>query len=374
MMKNYISKWIVSSCVLLVIMLAACEDIQERAEVSAGSSLTEISAKGGNYKLNIGAEGSWVISFSDKGNKWCTANPLQGVDDTEITLKIESNYENKSRATLLLLESGNSKDSVRISQQAWEEDSANVVWGRYEVPRLTGDQVNYKFIQHEVGFKNRTARNYCMEYDLKKRHSRWVAFTAYDLTAADNISRTDAWGNDPLLPEAYWTTKEDYSGYDRGHLVASNDRRYCREANEQTFYYSNMSPQLSGFNQKIWQKLEEDVKEWMQSPSLRDTLYIVKGGTLGEGQIEKYTGASQIAVPKYYFMAVLAKKSDRYQAIAFWLEHKEYAEPYDLKGKAISVAELEEKTGIDFFPALPDKIEVPVEKTFTLDYWTWKNE
>lgn len=374
MMKNYISKWIAGSSMLLVILFTACDDIQERAEVSTAGSLADVTAEGGDYKLNVGAEGSWVISFSGNGNKWCSVNPSQGVDNAEVKVKIGPNYENKTRTTLLLLESGSYQDSIRIVQQAWQEDSANIVFGRYEIPRLTGDQVNYKFIQHEVEFKNRTTRNYCMEYDLRKRHSRWVAFTAYDLTAADNISRTDAWGNDPQLPEAYWTKKEDYSGYDRGHLVASNDRRYCLEANQQTFYYSNMSPQLAGFNQKIWQKLEENVKEWMQSSSLRDTLYIVKGGTLGEGQVEDYIGESQIAVPKYYYMAVLARKNDNYQAIAFWLEHKEYPEPYDLKGKAISVAELEEKTGIDFFPALPDRIEVPVQKTFTLDYWTWKNE
>ncbi len=373
-MRNYISKWIADGCMLLAILFTACEDIQERAEISSANSLTDVRAEGGEYKLNIGAEGSWVISFSDNGSRWCTANPMQGVDDAEVTVKIEPNYEDKTRMTLLLLESGGCQDSIRIVQQAWQEDLTNVVAGRFEIPRLTGDRIKYKFIQHDVVFKKQTVHNYCMEYDLGKRHPRWVAFTAYDFTAADNVSRTDAWGNDPQLPEECWTKKEDYSGYDRGHLVASNDRRYCREANEQTFYYSNMSPQLAGFNQKIWQKLEENVKEWMQSPSLRDTLYIVKGGTLGEGQIEEYIGESRIAVPGYYYMAVLARKNDNYQAIAFWLEHKEYAEPYDLRGKAISVDELEEKTGIDFFPALPERVEISVEKTCNLDYWSWKNE
>ncbi len=254
-----------------------------------------------------------------------------------------------------------------------KEDLTNTVPGRLEIPRLTGDTVTYKFIDHTVTYQGKTVHNYSMEYDLSLRHTRWVAFTAYDLTAADQVTRTNAWDDDPQVPEDKRTERADYSGYDRGHLVASNDRRYCREANEQTFYYSNMSPQLSDFNQKIWQKLEENVKEWMQDETLRDTLYVVKGGTIREDQVLKYNGPHSVPVPKYYFMVVLAKKGGSYKSIAFWLEHKNYSDPYDLQGKALSVDELEEKTGIDFFPLLPDVIERQTEAVYSLDDWTWKN-
>ncbi|WP_251623760.1 DNA/RNA non-specific endonuclease [Odoribacter lunatus] len=255
-----------------------------------------------------------------------------------------------------------------------EEDLTNTVPGRLGIPRLTGDTVTYKFIDHTVSWQGKAVSNYSMEYNLDLRHTRWVAFTAYDLTSTDNVSRTNAWADDPEVPENSRTERTDYSGYDRGHLVASNDRRYSREANEQTFYYSNMSPQLSNFNQGIWQKLEENVKSWMQDESLRDTLYIVKGGTIREDQVLKYNGAHSVPVPKYYFMAVLAKKGTTYKSIAFWLEHKKYSGPYDLQGKALSVDELEEKTGIDFFPLLPDVIERPIEASYTLDDWPWKNK
>lgn len=254
-----------------------------------------------------------------------------------------------------------------------EEDLTNTVPGHLEIPRLTGDTVTYKFIEHTVTYQGKTVSNYSMEYHLDLRHVRWVAFTAYDLTAADNISRTNAWADDPEVPDDKRTVRDDYSGYDRGHLVASNDRRYCREANEQTFYYSNMSPQVSNFNQGIWQKLEENVKGWMQDDALRDTLYVVKGGTIREDQILKYNGSHSVPVPKYYFMAVLAKKGKSYKSIAFWLEHKKYSTPYGLQGKALSVDELEEKTGIDFFPLLPDVIERQTEASYTLDDWTWPN-
>lgn len=253
-----------------------------------------------------------------------------------------------------------------------KEDLTHTVAGHLECPRLTGDTVAYKFIRHTVNYQGEAVCNYSMEYDLTLRHARWVAFTACDVTSADRVVRTDAWADDPQVPEESRAGKSDYSGYDRGHLVASNDRRYCREANEQTFYYSNMSPQLANFNRNIWQKLEENVKAWMQDGTLRDTLYVVKGGTIREDQVMAYNGAHSVPVPKYYFMAVLAEKDGKYKSIAFWLEHRDYTAPYDLPGKALSVDELESKTGIDFFPLLPDAVERKVEASYRLADWTWK--
>lgn len=369
-----VSTLIAGSGMLLAMLFAACDDTDERAELSSESNLSAVPGAGGEYTLNVGAEGSWVISLSGTGSQWCNVDPLRGVDDGVVNVVIAPNDERTSRNTLLTLASGASRDTLRITQQATEENFTNVIAGRLEIPRLTGE-TDYKFIDHSVTYQNKTVHNYCMEYNLPKRHARWVAFKAYDVTAADNVSRTDAWGDDPQVPAEYRTTKTDYSGYDRGHLVASNDRRYSKEANEQTFYYSNMSPQLSGFNQKIWQKLEEDVKAWMQDATLRDTLYVVKGGTIADDQIIKLTGEhNNVAVPKYYYMAVLARKNNSYKAIAFWLEHKEYSQPYHLKSLTLTIDQLEEKTGIDFFPGLPDSVERTVEAVCDVNDWTWITE
>lgn len=375
-MKNMkaISKIIAGSCMLLAMLVAACDDIDERAEMTAGTGLSAVPGEGGEYKLNIGAEGSWIITLSDNGSKWCTLTPLQGEDDAVVTILVAPNDEPDSRTTLLTLGSGSCQDTLRITQEPTVKNTANIVAGRMEIPRLTGD-AGYKFIDHTVSYLHKTISNYCMEYNLSKRHARWVAFKAYDVTSFKNISRTDAWADDPAVPEEYRTQRTDYgqSGYDRGHLVASADRLYCREANEQTFYYSNMSPQLAGFNQKIWQKLEENVQEWMGDSGLRDTLYVVKGGTIADDQIIGYAGVeSNVAVPKYYYMAVLALKNNRYKSIAFWLEHKDtYTAPYQLSEYAVSVDDLEEKTGIDFFPNLSYSVEKTVEATFDTSVWTW---
>ena len=81
-----------------------------------------------------------------------------------------------------------------------------------------------------------------------------------------------------------------------------------------------------------------------------------------------------LACPKYYFMAVLSETDGAYHAIGFRVEHKEYSKAptlEELKASALSIDELEEKTGIDFFCNLPDDLENTVESSMNLDDWAW---
>ncbi|MDD4606295.1 MAG: DNA/RNA non-specific endonuclease, partial [Dysgonamonadaceae bacterium] len=100
-----------------------------------------------------------------------------------------------------------------------------------------------------------------------------------------------------------------------------------------------------------------------------DTLYVAKGGTIDDDNVMGTIGNNKIVIPKYYFMAVLAKKGSTYKSIAFMLEHQSYGRPYNVQNYAMSVEELEEKTGIDFFHNLPDEIERVVEKQKSIVDW-----
>ena len=69
-------------------------------------------------------------------------------------------------------------------------------------------------------------------------------------------------------------------------------------------------------------------------------------------------------------MACLLKNSQGYRAIAFWAEQKNEWKTYDnLADYAITIDELEKKTGIDFFCNLPDKTENEVESKIALKAW-----
>lgn len=51
------------------------------------------------------------------------------------------------------------------------------------------------------------------------------------------------------------------SGYDRGHLAAAGNHKRTQQLVEQTFYLSNMAPQVGkGFNRDSWNRLERHVR------------------------------------------------------------------------------------------------------------------
>lgn len=271
----------------------------------------------------------------------------------------------------------------------------------YSIPAM--NQNNY-YVEHTVTMDNETILNYALEWDNTMRHAAWVAFSFDATTSPKNFNRPDEdpWDVDPLLPSDMQTSNDQHrmDGFDRGHLCASNDRVYVKEANDQTFYYSNISPQLNDFNTGFWAALEDRIQRWARSgngtsviPNENyDKLYVAKGGTLNE-LLTNFTGSKAdsngiypstdgngftkngVACPKYYFMAILSEKGDNYHAIGFLVEHSETLpdDPPadDIKACAMSIDELEERTGLDFFCNLPDLIENTVEASFSLNDWTW---
>ena len=267
----------------------------------------------------------------------------------------------------------------------------NVSVTGYEIPHLNDQNV---YADHYVTMDGVQILNYALEWDNTKRHANWVAFTFDTTTSADNVKRTDAWSVDPKLPAEMQVQESDHKndGFDKGHLCASEDRVYLKEANEQTFYYSNMSPQLNDFNGGFWGKLEARVQTWGRSTAegVYDKVYVTKGGTLNK-LLKNFKGTTVnggtpttdangftihgLACPEYYFMAVLSQKDDVFHAIAFLVPHKEgmtrNPSSDELKEYVVSVDKLEEETGIDFFCNLPDVLENEVEAACNLNDWAW---
>lgn len=241
--------------------------------------------------------------------------------------------------------------------------------------------------------------NYCIGYNTTLKTNCWTAFKWYSGFSSNkndthwNRNRWrqgetfngyggtgDPFQPDPVLPEALRLNTGDYDDwrYQRGHILGSADRLNSKEANGQTFYMSNILPQLKAFNEQgIWWNLENFVRSTYDQSSFRDTLYVVKGGTVTAGNYTMTGGTPQLVCPKYYYMAILAfakkyaKTNGGYYAIAFWMEHKGNTD--DVSSKyAISIDELERRTGIDFFCNLPDEIEDAVERSFYLADWKLK--
>lgn len=226
---------------------------------------------------------------------------------------------------------------------------------------------------------------YALEWDKDLISSRWVVYQMYDNNWEGNVGRNESWHEDSNIPSNYRSKASDYSssGYSKGHLCPSADRQKSVEQNKQTFCYSNMQPQLSNHNSGIWEKFEIKVRKWA---NMCDTLYVVKAGTIGSVKINNTTETgvysnkcnNRLPIPSYFYMALLAfdKTSNQYHAVGIWTEHNNTTwsnSNQNLRSYAITIDELEARTGIDFFCNLPDDIESSVEATID-NFWTWTVE
>ena len=246
--------------------------------------------------------------------------------------------------------------------------------GPIELPALRNG-ANDVFVSHSTTFNGKNVTTFSMEYDKSKKHSLWIAFRFDNQSGQTNVGRADEpFDFDPSksIPVENQRERSDFGakGYDRGHICASADRLYSSEANVQTFYYTNMSPQKNSFNTGVWLDLEAKVQNWGRSNTFRDTLYVVKGGTIDkENQIWTYISNDKTKpVPKYYFMAILCKKGDTYKSIGFWMDQSISGKP-SLSSCAKTIDELEDLTGFDFFHNLPDKLENAVESQYAISAW-----
>lgn len=245
------------------------------------------------------------------------------------------------------------------------------VAARLEIPKLKGGVVNMFLVKT----LSTGAVNFCIEWDIAKKAQRWTAFRWDNTNSGGYVKREDNFIEDTDIPAEYRTNQSFYSGsgYTRGHIIASADRWNSVEANRQTFLYSNMQPQLYSFNGGIWANLEMKVRSW-NTADFRDTLYVVKGGTIDHNSDLIEITDKGLRVPKYFFMAILCKNKSTinggYKGIGFFMEHRSfYEDPENMKPYIKSIDELEQLTGIDFFCNLPDRVEEQVEKTVTPTAW-----
>ena len=236
---------------------------------------------------------------------------------------------------------------------------------------------------------------FSLEWDNAKVANRW---TCYELHAGNTMTgadRNDDFKADPEV--AVSPTLGDYksSGFSRGHLCPSADRQCSKEQNKQTFFLTNMQPQYQAHNGGLWSRLESLVRDYATNDDYTalhcDTMYIVKAATITDKvtinneevdgiYADKCKGKTPsqtdgLIVPKYFYMALLHynKTTDTYHSIAFWTDHLDEVQPVkNLADYAISINELEQRTGIDFFCNLPDVIEDAVEEQEP-DLTFWKN-
>jgi len=179
------------------------------------------------------------------------------------------------------------------------------------------------------------------------------------------VKRSNDFCSDNEVPTGS-ATNADYqgSGYDRGHMAPAADMSWSVQTMQESFYYSNMSPQVPGFNRGIWKKLEEQVRQWAVE---NQDIYVVTGPVLS-GNLSTI-GPDRVSVPKYYYKVILDDTLPGLKGIGFIMPNASSTMP--LQSFAVSIDSVEKVTGINFFPALPEQEEQALEKSVCLSCWSW---
>lgn len=352
--------------------MISCQKPAEENEVLEVSVKTPAVDSGkGQMFVNVKCSGHWTLSLTDavsgKDVDWASLSVTSGNDNkSNVVLSYQVNASEQNRKLNIILDDGLHWVSCSVEQKGSgkqpvpepdpvpETELSKTGW--LELPMMDNPDLGYYTHSFEMGGKR--YRNYSFGWSQKDRVALWVAYPLCKFYTNGSVGRTNEWALDPLLGEDSAAPFGGYAGsYARGHQIPSADRQCCYEANAQTFYGTNMTPQLNAHNEGIWAELEGRVRGWAKAS---DTTYVVTGVMVSpDGKKEKDSYGKSVTVPDAYFKAVLkySKSSTlgTWNAAAFYLEHKDYSGNVS-KEHSMSIDELEELTGIDFFVNLPVKI------------------
>ena len=218
-------------------------------------------------------------------------------------------------------------------------------------------------------------RNYTHLYDTGMMTSLW---TAYPLNSnhMGSLDRPDSWYYSPSISESYQAnlTSHSYSNstYSRGHMCPNGSRNGNKTMQEQTFYVTNQVPQIqNSFNSGIWSSLEDAVQGLVKGNS--EQVYVVTGvafNKVGESKTINYVSpkddsSQKCPIPNYFYKIVLRVQTSgstvtSAKTIGFWMDHRAYTND-SYVNYTVSVDQIEQWTGFDFFVNLPDNLENAAE-------------
>nr|ACO11514.1 Endonuclease G, mitochondrial precursor [Caligus rogercresseyi] len=213
----------------------------------------------------------------------------------------------------------------------------------------------------------RSGRDYIISYDRRNRTPNWV----FEHLTPQSVKKNDAvdrnlcdFKEDKSIHPYFRSQNSDYkySGFDRGHLAAAGNHRQSQEHVDETFYLSNMSPQVGvGFNRDKWEHLERYVRKLAKKcPNVyicTGPLYLPHLESDGKTYVKyQVLGRSNVAVPTHFFKIVVSESPERnqtYDLESFVLPNQRIDDAVPLSSFYVPPDSVERASGLLFFDRLP---------------------
>ena len=237
-----------------------------------------------------------------------------------------------------------------------------------------------KVVTHTYAYNGKTYRNYTTMVDGEKRCPIWTAYVMHSGAYPDNHVERGSFNTntsyDPGIAKSWQSSgsTSDYNngnGYARGHHVASSDRKVNDDANDQTFYYTNQSPQWQNkFNDGVWSSLEGNIQS--NAPSGRDTLYVVVGTLFENGNSGSSNDGGIVARPSHFYKLLMKCSFDtsgtmtNARGVAFLYTNEAHTGNYYDSSYRTTIREIETRANLNFFANVPTAFQDAAEQTSTL--------
>ena len=218
---------------------------------------------------------------------------------------------------------------------------------------------------------------YSFSYNEQHEQANWVMHVILPAISEGNATRSNDFREDPLVKSGT-SVEQDYFlkekkpdgkykydgfGYDRGHLAPSADFRWSEQALSESYFYSNMSPQIGDFNRYKWAELENWMREYVTKNNT--SLIIVTAPILSDDLQKIERGINKVSIPEYFVKVALDIENKR--GIGFILPHQKIESP--LEYYAVSIDSVERTMGYDLFSNLDETLENEIESKTPYIEW-----
>lgn len=206
-------------------------------------------------------------------------------------------------------------------------------------------------------------KGYSLGYSQKYKQAIWVSY----ILSAENLQkkqvpRRNKFRADPAIKKNA-VKPSDYSrtGYDRGHLAPAADMTYSVLTEKESFYMTNMSPQIPGCNRGIWKRVETKVRQWAIH---EERICVITGPIFAKDY--KKMGKANIAVPIAFYKVVLDLTPPR-KMIAFIIPNQ--PSKRRIQSFIVPVDKVESITGHHFFSELLNHPDYELKKKANFSDW-----
>jgi endonuclease G, mitochondrial len=185
-------------------------------------------------------------------------------------------------------------------------------------------------------------RGYAVLHDNDRREPLWVSYVLTADHAVGCGKRKDKFRPDPDLPSSVRAALSDYaaSGYDRGHLAPNDDFDYDPDIAAQSFYLSNMVPQLHAVNAGTWYLLERAARAW----ATQRGVMLVMAGPIFDPRLSGTIGRNRLPIPSAFWKVVVDRAAG--SAVAFIMPNVDPGVGYTLAQFQVTIGEVERRASV----------------------------